>query len=308
MPFPAPGRMGHVDLHGKHQTDLAEHMARVNEHVAKAKAHTRPWRSIIALILAATAGVTASWAGDRFRYWTGSGNYPPKLIAALSIAAFVLFASAATVGMAGKARDVLTPTVGAAHAAIVRYTILLIGGATTLVLTVSLLKVPIGQLLVGGAVTTILLGIAGQQALANIFAGLMLLLSRPFAVGDYVRLKSGALGGVTEGQITEVGVTYTRLKTEDGTLSMPNSQVLASAVGPIPRPQPATAQPAPSEQGPTGSAPASQAPSADSRGRPAPGDPAPGHPEAGDRVRAGYDDPPHGMLPGGGAPGGSPPP
>ena len=94
---------------------------------------------------------------------------------------------------------------GTSHAAIVRYTILLIGGATTLVLTVSLLKVPIGQLLVGGAVTTILLGIAGQQALANVFAGLMLLISRPFAVGDYVRLKSGALGGVTEGQSPRSG-------------------------------------------------------------------------------------------------------
>ena len=253
-----------MDLHGQHETDLADHRARVNEQVARAKAHARPWRSIIALVLAAAAAVTASWAGDRFEYWTRNANYPPKLIAAISIAAFVLFASVATVGMAGKARDMLTPSVGTAHAAIVRYTILLIGGATTLVLTFALLKVPIGQLLVGGAVTTILLGIAGQQALANIFAGLMLLLSRPFAVGDYVRLKSGALGGVTEGQVTEVGITYTRLQTEDGTLNMPNSQVLASAVGPIPQP----------------------------------GGPAAAGPEAGDPARSGYDDPPHGMLPG----------
>jgi small-conductance mechanosensitive channel len=288
--------MGQVDLHGKHQTDLAEHVARVNEHVAKAKAHARPWRSIIALVLAAAAGVTASWAGDRFRYWTGNGNYTPKLIAAISIAAFCLFAAAATVGLAGKARDVLTPSVGTAHAAVVRYAILLIGGATTLVLTVSLLKVPIGQLLVGGAVTTILLGIAGQQALANIFAGLMLLLARPFTVGDYVRLKSGALGGVTEGQITEVGITYTRVETEDGTLNMPNSQVLASAVGPIPRPQPAAAQP-PSEEPRAGSPPADPAPSTGKPGEAASGDPAPGDP-----ARTGYDDPPHGVLPGGGPP------
>jgi len=289
--------MGQMDLHGKHQPDLAEHMARVNEHVAKAKAHARPWRAIIALVLAAAAGVTASWAGDRFKYWTGNGNYTWKLIAAVSIAAFVLFASVATVGMAGKARDVLVPSVGTAHAAIVRYTILLIGAATTLVLTVALLKVPIGQLLVGGAVTTILLGIAGQQALANIFAGLMLLLSRPFAVGDYVRLKSGALGGVTEGQITEVGITYTRLETEDGTLNMPNSQVLASAVGPIPRPQPAIAQLPADEEPHTGPPAAGQAPSPA-----APGSPSAAGQEAGDPGRAGYDDPPHGMLPGGGPP------
>ena len=71
----------------------------------------------------------------------------------------------------------------------VRYAILLIGGSATLVVALSLMKVPVGQLLVGGAVTTILLGIAGQQSLSNIFAGLVLLLSRPFTVGDYIRLK-----------------------------------------------------------------------------------------------------------------------
>jgi small-conductance mechanosensitive channel len=145
----------------------------------------------------------------------------------------------AVVGLAGKARQVLTPAVGSAHAAVVRYAILLVGGATILVLGIGLMKVPIGQLLVGGAVTTILLGIAGQQSLSNIFAGLVLLLSRPFTVGDYIRLKSGALGGVTDGLVAEIGITYLRLDTEDGTLHLPNSQVLAAAVGPIARPQPA---------------------------------------------------------------------
>ena len=120
------------------------------------------------------------------------------------------------VGLAGKAREVLTPAVVRAHAAVVRYAILLVGGVTMLVIAIALCKVPIGQLLVGGAVTTILLGIAGQQSLANVFAGLVLLLSRPFTVGDYIRLKSGALGGVTDGLVTEIGITYLRLDTEDG--------------------------------------------------------------------------------------------
>ena len=52
-----------MDLHEKRQLDLAEHMARVNEHVAKARAHARPWRSIIALVLAVAAGVGRRQAG-----------------------------------------------------------------------------------------------------------------------------------------------------------------------------------------------------------------------------------------------------
>ena len=227
-----------MDLHEKRQLDLAEHMARVNQQVASARAHARPWRSIIALLLAVIAALVASQAGGQFKDWTGKANFTPKVIAAASIAAFCVFSAVAVVGLAGKARDVLSPAVGTGHAAVVRYAILLTGGAATLVFAISLMKVPVGQLLVGGAVTTILLGIAGQQSLSNIFAGLVLLLSRPFTVGDYIRLKSGALGGVTEGLVTEIGITYLRIDTEDGVLNLPNSQVLAAAVGPMTRRRP----------------------------------------------------------------------
>jgi hypothetical protein len=42
---------------------------------------------------------------------------------------------------------------------------------------------------------------------------------------------------VTDGLVTEIGITYLRLETEDGPLNLPNSQVLAAATGPIPRPE-----------------------------------------------------------------------
>jgi small-conductance mechanosensitive channel len=270
-----------VDLHEKRQLDLAEHVAKVNEQVAKAKAHARPWRAIIATVLAVIAGVVASQAGQNFKDWTGHGHYVYKIVAAACIAAFFIFGAIAVLGLAGKTRDVLTPAVGSSHAAVVRYAILLIGGVTVLCLGVSLMKVPIGQLLVGGAVTTILLGIAGQQSLANIFAGLVLLLSRPFMVGDYIRLKSGALGGITDGLVAEIGITYLRLDTEDGTLHLPNSQVLAAAVGPI-------APPRPRESGPVESGPVPETPV------PALG---PAKPDALGPAKPDHDDPPYGTPP-----------
>jgi Mechanosensitive ion channel len=91
---------------------------------------------------------------------------------------------------------------------------------------------------VAGAVTTILLGIAGQQSLSDVFASLGLLLSRPFTVGNYIRLKSGALGGVTDGLVAEIGITCLRLDTEEGTAHLPNSQVLAPRWGRSPGPRP----------------------------------------------------------------------
>jgi hypothetical protein len=107
-----------------------------------------------------------------------------------------------------------------------------VGSIAVFFITLALLNVPIDQILVGGAVTTIILGIAAQQSLSNVFSGLVLLLSHPFGVGDTVRFRSGALGGPIEGIVTEVGISYVRVETADGPIRLPNSQVLASAVGP----------------------------------------------------------------------------
>ena len=217
-----------MDVHEKRQLELASQVARV-------RARTRPWRSIIAFVLAIAAGATAAAFREGFRWWTAPGGLTFKVVTAATAAGFCLFASVATIGLSGKAREMLRPVTGSAHAAIVRYSMLLIGGVATLVITLDLLKIPIGQLVVGGALTTILIGIAAQQSLSNVFAGMMLLLSRPFTVGDLVQLRSGSLGGLIEGTVTEVGITYTHMDTRDGVLRLPNSQVLAAGVGPVRR-------------------------------------------------------------------------
>ena len=228
-----------MDLQEKRQHDLAMQMAKVRR-------RARPWRSIIAAVLALLAGMTSYSA----RYETIRRTYShltADIIAQSAAAAFCILAVIAVLGLAGKAQEVLRPSVGTAHAAVVRYAILLTGGTAVLLMTLDLSGVPVGQLALGGAATGILLGIAGQQSLANVFAGLVLLLSRPFGVGDLIRLRSGALGGQIEGMVTEIGITYLRLETPDGVLHVPNAQVLAAAAaaaGPIANSPPAgTVQP-----------------------------------------------------------------
>jgi small-conductance mechanosensitive channel len=167
--------------------------------------------------------------------------------------AFCLLAVIAVIGFASKSRDVMQPVTGRAHAAVVRYTIVLVGSIAVLFITLGLLNVPIDQLLVGGAVTSIILGIAAQQSLSNVFSGLVLLLSHPFGVGDTVSFRSGAFSGEIEGIVTEIGISYVRVETADGMIQLPNSQVLASAVGPAHQDEPAagTGQTGRAEQAPT---------------------------------------------------------
>jgi small-conductance mechanosensitive channel len=60
-------------------------------------------------------------------------------------------------------------------------------------------RLRVTQLLVGGAFATILVGIAAQESLSNVFAGTVLLLARPVDVGDPVLIKSRAMGGDLHG-------------------------------------------------------------------------------------------------------------
>jgi small-conductance mechanosensitive channel len=97
---------------------------------------------------------------------------------------------------------------------------------------IAMLERPVGGLLLGGALTGVLLGIAAQQVLANFFAGLVLLIVRPFTIADDIVLRSGPLGGEYEGLVTDMGLFYVKLHTHTGPVVLPNAGVLASAVGP----------------------------------------------------------------------------
>jgi small-conductance mechanosensitive channel len=195
----------------------------------------RPWRSIFALVLAIAAAVFAYQAREqKGLFHATKPSITSHLIWIGMAVAFCAFASSATVGLAGKSRELVEPRAGISHAAIIRYALLIVGGFTTLVLTLELLGVPIGQLVLGGALTSVFVGIAAQQALSNVFAGLVLLFARPFRVGDTIRLRAGALGGQIDGTVTDIGITYVRLDTDGSIMSVPNSQVLNAVVGPVP--------------------------------------------------------------------------
>ena len=221
-----------MDLQEKRQLDLVKQAASV-------RARARPWRAIIFTVLAVAAACASYAFGHDLKTLFEPGHLGNSIAATLTAVAFLVFASIAVVSVASRTRERLQSVTGSAHAGVVRYVIVLIGVILTIGITLALLKVPVGQLFIGGAFATIIITIAGQQALSNIFAGLVLLLSRPFQVGDVIQLRSGALSGQIEGAVTEIGITYLRLDTGDNLLSLPNSQVLAAAVSrQAPDPQP----------------------------------------------------------------------
>jgi small-conductance mechanosensitive channel len=127
--------------------------------------------------------------------------------------------------------------------------------------------------LVGAGVAGVVLGIAAQQSLGNVFAGLVLLVARPFVIGDHIRIRSGALGGIFEASVSEMSLTYVTLRTDDGVLKIPNSAMLAAGVG-HPSPTAMTPGPAPTS-GPGAPTSAIAAPSVAQGGAPSGEQPGP---------------------------------
>src|SRR4051794_4941877 len=88
------------------------------------------------------------------------------------------------------------------------------------------------ELAVGGAFTAVIVGLAAQQTISNLFAGTVLLSARPFRVGERVRLQGGPLAGTIEGTVSSLGLLYTVLAQGEEEVMVPNSVVLNVAVVP----------------------------------------------------------------------------
>lgn len=115
----------------------------------------------------------------------------------------------------------------------VGFVIRLVTIAAVAIIGLRIAGVRAGTLAVGGAFTAVVLGIAAQQPLGNLFAGIVIQGTRPFRVGERVRLLSGLLGGTLEGTVSSLGLFYTTLVDGTERKMVPNSQLLNAAVVPL---------------------------------------------------------------------------
>jgi len=97
----------------------------------------------------------------------------------------------------------------------------------------AILGVTLQTLAFGGSITAIVIGLAAQQTLGNLFAGMVLLSARPFRVGMRVRLQAGQLGGSIDGVVSSLGLLYTTLARGQDMVLIPNTVVLSSVVVPV---------------------------------------------------------------------------
>lgn len=92
-------------------------------------------------------------------------------------------------------------------------------------IVVVVLAPPVETIIALSASAGIALGFASQDILKNIFGGVMILLDRPFQVGDKIQ------AGGHYGEVTQIGLRTVRIVTPDDNLvSIPNGEVMNQPV------------------------------------------------------------------------------
>ena len=160
-----------------------------------------------------------------------------RAVAGGSAVVFLVFALVAVRGATQDLIALVPNRFGDSRVTTLRMLCLLTGYAMVVLGALSLLHVPWSKLILGGALTGVIVGIAAQPVLGNIFAGLVLLTARPFHIGEDVAIQAGALGGRIQGRVTDMTLLFVELHTTDGAVLLPNSAVLSSAIAPGYRPR-----------------------------------------------------------------------
>jgi small conductance mechanosensitive channel len=189
-------------------------------------------REAVVIILALIAAVLVLFS-NRGTLFPGLGT--PVRIA--TVAALVILGWTLARSLGRGIAPALFRRMDPATAGTVGFLIRLLTIVVVVVVALRVAGVRTGALAVGGAFTAVVLGLAAQQTLSNLFAGLVLISTRPFRVGDRVRLVGGALGGREEGIVSSLGLFYTSLISGADRMMVPNNMILNLAIIPIREPE-----------------------------------------------------------------------
>ncbi len=118
------------------------------------------------------------------------------------------------------------PLIGARGASTARKVVTVTLIFAVLIVTLVNLRVDVSGYLVSLGVSAVVIGFAAQATIGNLISGVLVLISKPFRKGDYIRVNMP--GAPIEGTIDEISFLRSRIFTNDGvSISVPNTVMLA---------------------------------------------------------------------------------
>lgn len=196
------------------------------------------------LLVVSVVIVLLGWS--MIRYWLSSTSFPQGYIHFIDIGVIVATGLSATVTLVRLVARPIAARVGPTYVTTVKLMLQLVG-VGLVVTALILLSGPTGSsfisALVGIGFFGIVLGLAAQEVLGNLFSGLMILAARPFNINDRIALVTwqygkfapslshGWLEPAYTGVVKGITLTYTRILTDsDALLKVPNSIITQSLI------------------------------------------------------------------------------
>lgn len=171
-------------------------------------------------------------------------NYTAYFYATIWFIAAIVF----TYFLSNLVKTRISHVVGIANAENVSFIVRLLGYIIAFVGLISLTKVSLGTALAAGGFAGLVLGLASQDVLSNIFGGIMLVFSRPYKVGDRITVSTWQYGLIAPtyppkffsndflipgytGEVIEISLLYTTIYTDDKVpVKIPNSIMIQAAI------------------------------------------------------------------------------
>jgi small-conductance mechanosensitive channel len=99
--------------------------------------------------------------------------------------------------------------------------------ALAIILSLDMLGINVLPFVAGAGVAGIAIGFAAKDTLSNLIAGVLLIIDRPFEIGDRIEVWSAPSGSATWGDVIDIGIRATKIKTTDNIIIIiPNNEIM----------------------------------------------------------------------------------
>lgn len=170
-------------------------------------------------------------AAYRWRIELFGADVPVRIATAL---AFALIGWSLAGGISRVLVGRMTRSMDPANAGVAGFLVRLLTLALSVIVALRLAGLSLQTLALGASFTAVVVGLAAQQTLGNVFAGVVLLAARPFQIGDRVRF--AGFGMDVEGTVVAHGLLYVTCTDGDDEVLVPNTTALTMSVRPIREP------------------------------------------------------------------------
>ena len=98
---------------------------------------------------------------------------------------------------------------------------------TAVILALDVVGINVMPFIAGAGVAGIAIGFAAKDTLSNLIAGVLLIIDRPFEVGDRIEVWSAPKDSASWGDVIDIGLRATKIKTTDNIMIIiPNNEIM----------------------------------------------------------------------------------